>query len=268
MIVNIGGGISNVAVLSMGGVVVSDNIPVGGDRFDQAIMNYVRRRYGVLIGERTAEDIKIQIGHVFRHERPLYMRVCGRSLAEGLPREILLSSKEMIEALAEPITSILDSVVGVVERTPPALVGDILEQGGITMTGGGSLLRGLDQLIEKVTGIPTRVADQPVKAAVLGAGRLLRDLNGMPEGMIDIPMRPTAARETARPDRDYPRSDRDYPRSDRDYPRADRDRRDYPRSDRGNSYNSYDSGSRDSRGSRDYDRYSGNGNRNGGSRRQ
>ena len=100
MIVNIGGGISNVAVLSMGGVVVSDNIPVGGDRFDQAIMNYVRRRYGVLIGERTAEDIKIQIGHVFRHERPLYMRVCGRSLAEGLPREILLSSKEMIEALA------------------------------------------------------------------------------------------------------------------------------------------------------------------------
>ena len=247
MIVNIGGGISNVAVLSMGGVVVSDNIPVGGDRFDQAIMNYVRRRYGVLIGERTAEDIKIQIGHVFRHERPLYMRVCGRSLAEGLPREILLSSKEMIEALAEPITSILDSVVGVVERTPPALVGDILEQGGITMTGGGSLLRGLDQLIEKVT--------------VLGAGRLLRDLNGMPEGMIDIPMRPTAARETARPDRDHPRSDRDYPR-------ADRDRRDYPRSDRGNSYNSYDSGSRDSRGSRDYDRYSGNGNRNGGSRRQ
>ena len=105
------------------------------------------------------------------------------------------------------------------------------------------------------------MADQPVKAAVLGAGRLLRDLNGMPEGMIDIPMRPTAARETARPDRDHPRSDRDYPR-------ADRDRRDYPRSDRGNSYNSYDSGSRDSRGSRDYDRYSGNGNRNGGSRRQ
>ena len=264
MIVNIGGGISNVAVLSMGGVVVSDNIPVGGDRFDQAIMNYVRRRYGVLIGERTAEDIKIQIGHVFRHERPLYMRVCGRSLAEGLPREILLSSKEMIEALAEPITSILDSVVGVVERTPPALVGDILEQGGITMTGGGSLLRGLDQLIEKVTGIPTRVADQPVKAAVLGAGRLLRDLNGMPEGMIDIPMRPTASRETARPDRDHSRSDRDYSR-------ADRDRRDYPRSDRGNSYNSYnsyDSGSRDSRGSRDYDRYNGNGNRNGGSRRQ
>ena len=102
------------------------------------------------------------------------------------------------------------------------------------------------------------MADQPVKAAVLGAGRLLRDLNGMPEGMIDIPMRPTAARETARPDRDYPRSDRDYPR-------ADRDRRDYPRSDRGNSYNSYDSGSRDSR---DYDRYNGNGNRNGGSRRQ
>lgn len=188
MVVNIGGGISNIAVLSMGGVVVSDNIPVGGDRFDQAIMNYVRRRYHILIGERTAEDIKIQIGHVYRHDRPRYMQVCGRSLEEGLPREVLLSSKEMIEALAEPITAILDSVCGVVERTPPELVGDIL-QGGIIMTGGGSMLCGLDQLIEKVTGIPTYVAKRPVSAVVEGAGLLLPHLGSMPEGMVNIPMR-------------------------------------------------------------------------------
>lgn len=188
MVVNIGGGISNIAVLSMGGVVVSDNIPVGGDRFDQAIMNYVRRRYHILIGERTAEDIKIQIGQVYRHKRPRYMQVCGRSLEEGLPREVLLSSKEMIEALAEPITAILDSVCGVVERTPPELVGDILQK-GIIMTGGGSMLCGLDQLIEKVTGIPTYVADHPVSAVVKGAGQLLPYLGSMPEGMVNIPMR-------------------------------------------------------------------------------
>lgn len=192
MVVNIGGGISNIAVLSMGGVVVSDNIPVGGDRFDQAIMNYVRRRYHILIGERTAEDIKIQIGHVYRHDRPRYMQVCGRSLEEGLPREILLSSKEMIEALAEPITAILDSVCGVVERTPPELVGDILQR-GIIMTGGGSMLCGLDQLIEKVTGIPTYVAKRPVSAVVEGAGQLLPHLGSMPEGMVNIPMRSRSA---------------------------------------------------------------------------
>lgn len=192
MVVNIGGGISNIAVLSMGGVVVSDNIPVGGDRFDQAIMNYVRRRYHILIGERTAEDIKIQIGHVYRHDRPRYMQVCGRSLEEGLPREVLLSSKEMIEALAEPITAILDSVCGVVERTPPELVGDILQR-GIIMTGGGSMLCGLDQLIEKVTGIPTYVAKRPVSAVVEGAGQLLPYLGSMPEGMVNIPMRSRSA---------------------------------------------------------------------------
>lgn len=187
MVVNIGGGISNVAVLSMGGVVVSDNIPVGGDRFDQAIMNYVRLRYHVLIGERTAEDIKIQLGNVYRHERPRYMLVCGRSLERGLPREIELSSFEMIEALADPITAIIDSICGVVENTPPELVADIL-QTGITLTGGGSRLRGLDLLVERVTGIPTYVAKRPISAAVEGAGRLLPYLSGMSEGMVDIPL--------------------------------------------------------------------------------
>lgn len=186
MVVNIGGGVSNVAVMSMGGVVVSDSIRIGGDKFDEAIMNYVRRRYHILIGERTAEDIKIQIGEVYAHRQPLYMQVCGRSLSEGLPREIVLSSKEMIEALAEPITAILDSICTVIEQTPPELVRDILHA-GMMMTGGGSLLHGLDRLIERVTGVPTYVARKPISSIVLGAGSLLPHLNGMPEGMVTIP---------------------------------------------------------------------------------
>ncbi len=188
MVVNIGGGVSHVAVMSMGGVVVSDSIPVGGDRFDEAIMNYVRRRYNILIGERTAEDIKINIGDVYKHRQPLYMRVCGRSLSEGLPREVVLSSWEMIEALVEPITAILDSVCSVIEQTPPELVGDIL-QSGLVMTGGGSLLKGLDCLIEQVTGVPAYVASKPISSVVLGAGSLLNSMGSMPEGMVTIPAR-------------------------------------------------------------------------------
>ena len=188
MVVNIGGGVSNVAVMSMGGVVVSDSIRIGGDKFDEAIANYVRRRYNILIGERTAEDIKIRIGEVYEHRKPRYMRVCGRSLCEGLPQEVLLTSKEMIEALAEPITAIIDSICTVIEQTPPELVGDIL-QSGMMMTGGGSLLCGLDRLIERVTNIPTYVAKKPISSIVLGAGSLLPYLNGMPEGMVTIPSR-------------------------------------------------------------------------------
>ena len=186
MVINIGGGVTDIAVLSMGGVVVSDAIRIGGDKFDEAIMHYVRRRYNILIGDRTAEDIKIQIGEVFEHERPLYMRVCGRSLTEGLPTEAVLSSKEMIEALVEPITAILDSVCSVIECTPPELVGDILRN-GMVMTGGGSMLHGLDQLIERVTGIPTYVAKKPISSVALGAGKLLPLMDGMPEGLISIP---------------------------------------------------------------------------------
>ena len=186
MVINIGGGVTDIAVLSMGGVVVSDSIRIGGDKFDEAIMHYVRRRYNILIGDRTAEDIKMQIGEVFEHDRPLYMRVCGRSLTEGLPTEAVLSSKEMIEALVEPITAILDSVCSVIERTPPELVGDILRN-GMVMTGGGSMLHGLDQLIERVTGIPTYVAKKPISSVALGAGKLLPLMNELPEGLISIP---------------------------------------------------------------------------------
>ncbi len=186
MVVNIGGGVSDIAVLSMGGVVVSDSIRIGGDKFDEAIQSYLRRRYNILIGERTAEDIKIRIGDVYEHKKPAYMRVTGRSLSEGTPKEVLISSKEMIEALYEPITAVLDSICSVIEQTPPELVGDILQK-GMTLTGGGSLLKGLDRLIERVTGIPTYVAQKPISATVLGAGSLLPYIGSMPEGMVAIP---------------------------------------------------------------------------------
>lgn len=188
MVVNIGGGVSDIAVLSMGGVVVDDSIPIGGDKFDEAIMSYMRRRYGILIGERTATDIKIRIGDVYEHAKPNYMRVYGRSLTEGSPCEVVISSKEMIEAMAEPITAILDSICTVIEKTPPELLGDILRD-GIIMTGGGSMLHGLDLLIEKVTGVPTHLARQPVNSVVLGAGKLLEHLDKMPEGMVYLPTR-------------------------------------------------------------------------------
>ncbi len=188
MVVNIGGGVSDIAVLSMGGVVVSDSIRIGGDKFDEAIQSYMRRRYNILIGDRTAEDIKIRIGDVYEHKKPAYMRVTGRSLSEATPREVLISSKEMIEALYEPITAILDSICSVIEQTPPELVGDILQK-GMVLTGGGSLLHGLDRLIERVTGIPTYVAQKPISATVLGAGSLLPHLGSMPEGMVTVPSR-------------------------------------------------------------------------------
>ncbi len=188
MVVNIGGGVSDIAVLSMGGVVVEDSIKIGGEKFDEAIQSYIRRRYNILIGERLAEDIKIRIGDVYEHKKPAYMMVQGRSLSTGAPREVLISSKEMIEALYEPITAILDSICSVIERTPPELIGDILRKGMI-LTGGGSLLRGLDRLIELVTGIPTYVAKDPIEGTVLGAASLLPYISRMPEGMVTIPPR-------------------------------------------------------------------------------
>ena len=188
MVVNIGGGVSDIAVLSMGGVVVADSIPVGGDKFDEAIQSYMRRRYNLLISEICAENIKINIGEVYEHKKAGYMQVRGRSLTEGTSKDVLVSSREMLEALYEPITAILDSICSVVEQTPPELVGDILQK-GMVLTGGGSLLRGLDKLIERVTGIPTYVASKPISSTVLGAGSLLPYLNGMPEGVVTLPSR-------------------------------------------------------------------------------
>ena len=185
MVVDIGGGTTDIAVLSLGGVVVSRSIKFAGDKFDEAIIRYVRRKYNVLIGERTAEAVKKQIGAVYDHPEAVHVEVKGRCIRQGLPKVITISSKEMIEALAEPITAILDAVCWVIENTPPELLGDILHN-GIVMTGGGSLLYGFDKLIEQVTGIKTRVAKDAVSCVAIGTGKSLDNLDLLPEGDISI----------------------------------------------------------------------------------
>ena len=176
MVVDIGGGTTDIAVLSLGGVVVSESIKIAGDKFDEAIARYVRRKYKVLIGERSAEAIKKRIGTVYSRPQLLSMEVKGRCVNQGLPKVITVTSKEMIEALAEPVTAILDAICTVIEKTPPELLGDILRN-GIVMTRGGSLLYGFDQLVTRATGIKTRVAPDAVSCVALGTGKSLDNLD-------------------------------------------------------------------------------------------
>jgi len=185
MVVDIGGGTTDIAVISLGGVVVSESIKIAGDKFDEAIMRYVRRKHNVLIGERTAEEIKIKVGAVWPHEEQKVIEVKGRCLREGLPRLIRISSAEMPQALEEPIRAIVEAVCAVVERTPPELIGDVLSN-GIVMTGGGSLIYGLDRLIESVTGIQTRVAEKAVSCVAIGTGMALDYISTLPEGTINL----------------------------------------------------------------------------------
>ena len=159
MVVDIGGGTTDIAVLSLGGVVVSESIKVAGDKFDKAIIRYVERKHNVLIGERTAEAIKIKIGCAWPRKEPRTLEVKGRCLIQGLPRVVRINSDEIPDALEEPITAIIEAVCSVVERTPPELIGDILSN-GIVMTGGGSLLYGLDRLIAYATGIKNESSGQ------------------------------------------------------------------------------------------------------------
>ena len=185
MVVDIGGGTTEVAVVSLGGIVVSKSIKIAGNRFDEAIMRYVRRKYNIAIGERTAEQIKIKIGVVYEHGTAKTMEVKGRCLIQGLPKVVELSSKEMLEAMMEPISAIFDAVCSVIEKTPPELVGDVLKN-GIVLTGGGSLLYGLDRLMADVIEIKTRVAKDPIQCVALGTGKILQYLDRLPDGVIDL----------------------------------------------------------------------------------
>ncbi len=161
MIIDIGGGTSDIAVISLGGIVVSSSIKVAGDKFDEAIIKYMRKRHNLLIGERTAEELKINIGTAYPRTKAIKMDCRGRDLITGLPKNIAISSDEMMEALSESVNSVCDAVHAVLEKTPPELSSDISSR-GIVLTGGGSLLYGLNKLIEKRTGIPTYIADDAV----------------------------------------------------------------------------------------------------------
>lgn len=185
MVVDIGGGTTDVAVMSLGEIVVSDSIKIAGDKFDEAIAAYVRKKYDVIIGERQAEEIKLKVGAVHEHKEVKKTQVTGRCIRTGLPRTVTVSSKEMLGALAEPITAIIDTVCSVIARTPPELVGDILRT-GIVMTGGGSLLCGFDKLIGQITGISTRVAKDAQRCVAIGTGMRLEDLSTMQEGSLNL----------------------------------------------------------------------------------
>ena len=176
MIVDIGGGTTDIAVISLGGVVIRESIKVAGDKFDEAITRYVRNRYKILIGEKTAEDLKVTIGSVFKGSRNLTTTMKGRNLITGLPDEIVISTEELREALMEPVSLIVDSVKSVLEKTPPELSADIIEK-GILMTGGGALIDGLDKLIEENTGISVKIAEDSVEAVAIGTGEVLSYVN-------------------------------------------------------------------------------------------
>jgi rod shape-determining protein MreB len=172
MIVDVGGGTTEVAVISLGGIVFSKTVRIAGDEMDQAIIQHLKKAYNLMIGERTAEEIKITIGSAFPMDEETSMTVKGRDMVAGLPKPITITSEEIREALAEPIATILESVRTTLERTPPELSADIVD-GGMVLAGGGSLLRGLDRLIAEETQLPVRSADDPLTAVVLGAGKYL-----------------------------------------------------------------------------------------------
>lgn len=180
IVVDIGGGTSDMAVISLGGPVVSESVKVGGDDFDEAIIRYMRKKHNLLIGERTAEDIKIGVGCVYKRPDNLVMEVRGRNLVTGLPKTVQVTSDETMEALSDPAAQIVNAVHNVLERTPPELAADIYER-GIILTGGGSLIYGLDHLIEEKTGINTMVAEDPLSAVAIGTGRFIELINNQEE---------------------------------------------------------------------------------------
>ena len=185
MVVDIGGGTTEVAVVSLGGVVQCESIKTAGSAFDEAIVRYIRKKHNLLIGTRTAEELKQSIGCVYPRPEVSYEEVKGRCLVTGLPRSVTVSSSDMVEALEEPMTQLMEAIHFVLERTPPELVGDV-SQNGIVLSGGGSQIWGLDKLITEKTGIDTVLVDDALSCTAYGAGRMLQNLNDMTEGMINL----------------------------------------------------------------------------------
>ncbi len=184
MIVDIGGGTTEVAVISLGGIVTAQSIRVAGDELDEAILQYVKKEFSLAIGDRTAEEIKIQMGSAWPMEEELTADIRGRDLISGLPRTIEITTEQIREAVAEPISAIVDAVKTTLDKTPPELAADIMED-GITITGGGALLGGLDQRLAHETGMPIRIADEPLYSVVIGSGRALENIDAM-RGLMSL----------------------------------------------------------------------------------
>ena len=184
MIVDIGGGTTEVAVISLGGIVTAQSIRVAGDELDDAILQYVKKEFSLAIGDRTAEEIKIQMGSAWPLEEELTADIRGRDLISGLPRTIQVTTEQVREACAEPISAIVDAVKTTLDKTPPELAADIMED-GITITGGGALLGGIDQRLAHETGMPIRIADEPLYSVVIGSGRALENIDAM-RGLMSL----------------------------------------------------------------------------------
>jgi rod shape-determining protein MreB and related proteins len=176
MIIDIGGGTTEIAVISLSGIALSNSVRTGGDFIDECIVNYMKRKYNLLIGERTAERIKIQIGSAYPLKEPLDTEVKGRDMVAGIPKTIRITDEEIRNAISDPVLTIVEAVKNALEKTPPELAADIIDK-GIILAGGGSLLKGLDALINRETGLPVRVAEDPLNAVALGAGKCLDEMD-------------------------------------------------------------------------------------------
>ncbi|MDO9572390.1 MAG: rod shape-determining protein [Candidatus Omnitrophota bacterium] len=185
MIVDIGGGTTEIAVISLSGTVFSKSIRIGGDEMNEAIIEYLKKTYNLMVGERTSEDIKIKIGSAYPLEEEMSMEVKGRDLVAGLPKTVTITSEEIRESLQEPLRAILECTKMSLERTPPELAADLIDH-GIVMAGGGSLLRGLDKLISEETGLPVHIADDPVTAVANGTGRVLSEIQYLKKVTVSV----------------------------------------------------------------------------------
>ncbi len=185
LIIDIGGGTTEVAVISLNGIVTSHSVRVGGNRFDDVIAAYIKRRYNLMIGERTAEEIKIQLGTATLLEDELEMEVRGRDQLLGLPRTVTVRTNEIVDAIADPISAVTEAVKTVLEQTPPELSSDVMDK-GMVMTGGGSLLRNIDRLLTSVTGVPCHVAEHPMACVALGTGRALENFTIMRDSLLGV----------------------------------------------------------------------------------
>jgi rod shape-determining protein MreB len=183
MIVDIGGGTSEVAVISLGGIVTSKSLRIAGDEFDEAIVHFVKREYNLMIGERSAEQIKLAIGNAFPKPKDEYMEVRGRDLITGLPKNVTITSTEINEALREPINAIVDAIKFTLEKTPPELASDIMDK-GIMLAGGGALLSGMDKLIKEETGMPVMIAEDPLDCVAIGAGKVIEEIESLKRVLI------------------------------------------------------------------------------------
>jgi rod shape-determining protein MreB len=183
MVVDIGGGTTEVAVISLAGIVYSQSVRVGGDKMDEAIVAYMKRKYNLAIGEQTAERIKITIGNAYQLEQQMTMEVKGRDMVAGVPKTVTVNSDEIREALAEPLNAIVEAVLLALERTPPELAADIVDK-GVVLTGGGALLKNIDVLLREETGLPVMVSDDPISCVVLGSGKTLDHIELLKEVTI------------------------------------------------------------------------------------